>query len=530
MKNTAEIVISANDQASKILGSIAKKMEGLNNASKSLGFGKWGEGFKAIGVQMGGVTKAFSALKTGATYLAGVTAAIGGAGLGMTMFAKKANDAVREVDDLATRYQVSAEMIQVYGAAVKESGGTMEEAAAGIFRLKKAQAEAIGGSKELQLAFAGVGLSLADLKKMDAQEIMYQMADAFKDSNKDLQKIKVLTTVMGKSGTAYMATMNAGAAATRDLYRDMVNDGRIFTEEQIKNSKVFDDAWNKAEGTVIGFKNLLGTDLANALLPFVQSFPKWLVDNKDSIRSSFKEFLEKLPRIIESVTGAFRSLWGAGVKISSFFSGLSDVLGGNAALWVGIAAILAAPIVLFGVIGAKIALVTAGIVALFAGMAKLWDCIKTGLSPLGEIFDKFSSIGGVVASLFGPIGLLAKAFKNFLGLSADVAKTGGDLSSNPGGFIGAPSKALSDWSYGDFAGGRDAAPTSSRPANMPSIDSPVAAARMIGNIAPMSQDIKNTVDLRIKVDGAAQVVETKAKPGADTKINVKTGLAMQGGY
>ena len=136
----ANIVLSATDRVSGVLAGIAARMEKTSAATEKLGrIAGWDNvraGLQLMGEQSQGLAKAWGKLQGAASglvttlkWVGGGAAAVAGAGYGLVSFWKSANDAARQIDDLAGRYQVNSQTLQLAGVMVAESGGSFEDAA-----------------------------------------------------------------------------------------------------------------------------------------------------------------------------------------------------------------------------------------------------------------------------------------------------------------------------------------------------------------------------------------------------------------
>lgn len=376
------------EQALGGLRRISGTMESVNKATQGVrghfsaiysGFGKVVESFKSVTL---------------------VGAAIGGAAYGLFNFAKSAVDAIDDVGDMATRYGVAANSIQVYGDLVKDAGGSTEDAAAAFRFLNKNMSAAIGGNKEVQKAFAAVGISVDDLKHLKPEQVMERVADAFQGSNNELAKSAILTKLYGKNGTILMGIMNEGSQAIRDHYKQMGDDGRLFTEEQIENADKFAKQWQRTAGIFEGMKNTLGLELMGVLMPVIEQFREWAVANKDLIGTKFKEFLIHLPPLLESVVKVGKAL-GA---VFLFIAGPLE--------WIGHT---------FGMTAAVVAGLTVACAPFIAAVVSLGSVV---VSAIGAFVSWTGVIGGIVATLKGLGAVLAFVGVPILPLVAAIGLMG----------------------------------------------------------------------------------------------------------
>jgi len=523
----ANILIQANDRASSVLTRIAGRMEKVNHAARSIGqrtgFNRLTFGFRAIGAQLKPLANGLVAVDKFARGAAMSVAAVGAATYGMARFAKSANDAARKVDDLAQRYQVDTKTIQVVGAMVAESGGSMEDAAAAIGKLRKAQHEAINGNKDMAAAFQGVGLSVADLQKMTPDDVILRMADAFKDSTNAGAKQAIVLKTMGKSGEVMMQSLNGGAQNFRDQLAGMTADGRIFTQEQIEASRKFDEAWNRVAGAFEGIKNMVGFDLAEELTPIIDAVREWAVANRGVIKSKFKEFIEKIKPLMPAIRESFKAVARVGgLLVKVFFvlaKALSPLIRLLAKTISGIVDIAAA----IGEFTGKV--FDAGVAIagdLCDGLKDLWTWLVDKTAPAFEFLGAaIEALHPVLDGILHPFDTLMDSLKgiwNFIikveqvviSLFAKLAKLSNTKAGNwLAEKMGMSADALNQLKFDTSAPGSGSDATSSA----------VAIAKS------KKQDITNTLNIKIDAEGRARVAKMEAG-SPQTRMNVKTGPAM----
>lgn len=526
-----ELVIAAVDKATTTLNQIGARMEALTKPAGDL-HKALGKLYDATG--LGAVKKAVGGLKDSILGLGGAMVGIGGIYSGtvgsIIMFGNHAVDAADKIGDLSSKYQIHANTLQVYGSMVEEAGGTTEDAAAAMGKLKKAMNEAIHGGKEQAAAFAGVGISIEKLKKMTPEQVMEQMADSFKGSEKDLAKQSVLLELMGKNGTIFMDVMNQGSDAYRQRLEEMRADGSLLSEEQLKQADDYDKSWKRMQRTIDGIKTALGLKLANALESTVQGIQKWIVANRALIDQKFDAFIKKLPQILEIGKDLMVGLWGVVEKVGGAFKILNSILGPTGATLLMVAGVMSPMIMAGGQLAFAIGK-AAWIVGNFTGVIPL---AMRALSGLWSVMLA-NPIGLLVAAV---IGLAVIIYKNWDSIVQYVSDAWDRIKAvfDVGFFDGLIQLWLESWQA--MANGilgiiKSLVPDSWMPDAMKKFQFTFAAdrAQNVTTAAAAAQahkqDIKNTVRLEIDAEGRPRVKEMRAG-SQNTTIDVSAGLAMAG--
>jgi hypothetical protein len=111
------------------------------------------------------------------------------------------------VQDLSERYGVNAEALQRLGNAAELNGSSLEGVAKGFNKLEIAQSRALAGSDKQIQAFANLGVSVDDLKKLSPEEIMQKLGKSSLNAADSV-------TILGKSALELRPTLRGLADGT----------------------------------------------------------------------------------------------------------------------------------------------------------------------------------------------------------------------------------------------------------------------------------------------------------------------------
>ena len=567
-QSKTEIVIAAVDKATSTLSAIGAKMDAMTRpaADLSKAFGKL---YDSTG--LGGVKKAVGGLKDSMLGLGGAVIGIGGVYAGsvgaIIAWGNHAAEAAHKIKDLSARYQLDSQMLQVYGTMIEETGGNIEDAAAALGKLKKNMNEAMHGGKEQAAAFAGVGISLEQLKKMSPEQVLQKMADAFKGSEKDMAKQAVLLELMGKNGTVFMEVLNKGADAARQRYGEMREDGAMLSQEQLKQAEEYESVWKRLQRTLNGIGITLGLKFATAIQPLISTMQQLMVANREIIDQKFDEFLKRIPDIIEVGTMMFKGLWGVVKLVGGAFKSLNGVMGPTGTTLLMLSGVMS-PVILsalslfmsLGKVAWIIANVTGIIPALTAGFSALWVVMMA--NPIIAIGAAIVAAAVAIYVYWDPIvefmtkawAKISEAASACWDLVAGVVSIAWDKIKSifdPNFF----SSLIQGWlqSWQELGNGiknviKSAIPDSLIPDSVKNFKMSVATdylTKITGGTPSASssvqgtttaaaaaqtqkQDIKNTIKIQIDSEGRPTVKELAAG-STNTRIDVSAGLAMAGG-
>lgn len=501
----------------KGLQKISSQMQKMRDATVGIG-----DRFGKVKTAMGGVADGFKTLS-----VAG--AAVSGVGVGLVGWAKSATDAADDIGDMATRYGVASEAIQVYGDLVKDAGGSTEDAAGAFRFLNKSMSGALAGNKKMQEAFAGVGISVSELQSLKPEQVMMRVADAFKGSNNDLAKSAVLTQLMGKNGTIMMGVMNEGAAAIGKHYDEMGADGRLFTQEQLKSADALAKNWQRATGVFEGLKNTLGLELMQTLSPLIEQFRSWAVANKEVIASKFKEFLLHLPSLFESVVKVAEVLGGVFGALIAPLKWIGHNFGMTTAVVTALLVVCAPLILSVGSLAVAVwgLLAPFGLVAVLIGLViaaglmwyTRWDDICGGFTLLmSDLGDLFSRVGESIKGAWGGmIDWVSQKIEWIIGKFAalkEAASSAMPFLTKAAAFtpMGAAFN-LGKAAYNAFTGSGS--------------DGEASSGKGAGMLLAQKQQIGGRLDIKIDSEGRPRVTNMQATGGIDLFANTGVmGMAM----
>lgn len=358
--------------------------------------------------------------------------AITGAVAGVGLLAKTTADAAEQIGGFASRYQVSAEAIQVYASLISSAGGTADNVAEAMGSLGEAMADAFSGDEDAAQAFEAIGIGLDDLRSMSREQILEKMADAFSKSENAIAKQAIVLKLMGEDGTFFMETLNGGAEEYQKKLAELREDGGIVSDEEIENSKAFNAAVGRLSQTVSSIKTDFGLAAAQKLLPLVEKIRVLIYENRAAIDQVIGKIADRLPGFIETfgqVAGEAFAIFG---QVLSVVGAIVEKIGTVPSAAIALAMAFGPSIVAVGKIGVQVAKVIAMAVAgvgaipaafIAAGGAMVvalvknwdevcayvtgaWERVKEGFSKgifdgLMTAFDELTT--GLLNAIFGTI-------------------------------------------------------------------------------------------------------------------------------
>lgn len=137
----------------------------------------------------------------------------------------------KRIDDLSQRYQVNAGALQRLGNAAELNGSSLDGVAQGFNKLEISQSRALGGNQHMIKAFAALGVSVDDLRKLSPEEIMAKLG-------KSSMNAADMVAVLGKAALSLRPTLEGVANGTIKL-------GKAIDEVDVKKLAEAHDFFRK---------------------------------------------------------------------------------------------------------------------------------------------------------------------------------------------------------------------------------------------------------------------------------------------
>jgi hypothetical protein len=121
-----------------------------------------------------------------------------------------------ELDHLSAKTGISVSSLSGLQLIVREMGGEFEPIALGLVKMEKAQALAAGGSKPLLAAFAAIGISVKEVKSLNAEQMLERIAQGFEQHTNHAVQAAVATALFGRGGQALIPILREQGSALEE--------------------------------------------------------------------------------------------------------------------------------------------------------------------------------------------------------------------------------------------------------------------------------------------------------------------------
>jgi hypothetical protein len=235
----ARILVTAQDQASRVLRGLSGEM---------------------------------AALGTSAGRLRGLFAGIG-AGAALAGF-RNITKGMEAVYEASQKVGMSVEALSALKYAAEQSGVGFEQLTGGLVKFSKAIIEAQTGNKELASLLKQIGVTAADT----AETALSKVAAVFEQMPDGIEKTALATKLFGKSGADLIPFLNEGADGLARLMEEAARLGVVLNGDAAKAADDFGDNLDALKAAAEGVGIALVSDLLPSLVSVTNTLKTAIID------------------------------------------------------------------------------------------------------------------------------------------------------------------------------------------------------------------------------------------------------------
>jgi len=272
--------------------------------------------------------RAFSGITKGLRTVAGAalnlkTAFVGVAGAaGIGLLISRSLDATDALAKTATRIGTTTEALSRLHFAADISGVSTETLNMAMQRFTRRTAEAARGTGEAKDAIRELGLNANDLLRLDLDEQMIKLADAFADVQTDADKVRLAMKLFDSEGVALVQTLGAGSAGLREMFSEAEALGAVMSTDAAKGVEDAQDALTRLKTVMGGLRDQVVAALAPALESIVTSLTD-MVREAGLAEGGFKQLASN---IAGSMIGAFVTvIEGSENMVNTIIQGINAI-------------------------------------------------------------------------------------------------------------------------------------------------------------------------------------------------------------
>jgi len=528
-------VISVADKSTTKLRGINKSFRNLtgpitriNNQLRAL---DRVSGFKALRNGLGGVRRQLGLLG------AGLTGVAGGAFAAIKSLATTGDEVLKT----ATNFGITTDALQEWRFVAERSGVAQATLDKSFQAFTKRLSEARNGTGELfgllkKVNPAFLEQILAIKNNEDAYAALIKGMSGLKSQQ---QQILLGDKAFSEAGRQLVKITAQGSKEIANLRKEAHKYGAVISGDVLRDSAKFKDEMTNIGSLFKAVGFTLGTALIPELSGLLIEFREWLLLSKQTGgQEKLKEFAKSMAQGVRDLATQFKIIVP---KISS----LLDSIGGFKTLAIGLAAILAGPllaalvglggaIVTFGtfLVATPVGLFAAGVVAIgiavyqliggFKSLINLYpkmvlavsDTIETGINKFKEFLAFVKPVTDQVKGVFSKfIDNVMVLFEPLLNIGARIAKGFGALSG-----------------IGRLLGG--AAPASGGASSSPAAQSTASKTRFLNEFKQQQNGAQKTDvggRITVQIDSEGRIKKTDVNnnnPAVDLDIDAGYALAI----
>lgn len=261
---------------------------------------------------------------------------VGAIGTGLVMMVNKFGEAVQKTIDfgdelgkLSQKLGISSTELSGLAYAGDLAGLSLQQMANGYKRLAQSMFEAQDVTSEQAGYFRALGIEVTDTngKLKSTEQVMYELADVFKDMEDGPEKTAIAMKLLGKAGVDMIPALNQGSEALKKFKEEAAEFGAVWNKEQSRQAEEYNDNITRLGKAVEG----LFTRIAQMLLPSLISLTEALITSAKE-GGTLNAVFDVLKVTVEILwKGAIAPLIIAVSTLSTAFNTLGKIIGGVAA-------------------------------------------------------------------------------------------------------------------------------------------------------------------------------------------------------
>jgi hypothetical protein len=236
----------------------------------------------------------------------------------ITSFFTALGSAARDLDEAsksAQRLGMSMTTFQNLSQVADEAGVSIGQMSGLLTVMTRNLGNLTNGSKSAQKAFAGIGLTLADLQSLSPERQFELISQRIMALPTAAERTAAAMSIFGRQGAAAMGLISdVASGAYSDIAKLREQLGLNLTDSQVKGIEIMNDAIGRTSMVFQGFINQFLAGLAPAIATVANLFVKFFSENTSgfSIAQTMAQgltyYIRLLAGYVVRLTGAFQIL------------------------------------------------------------------------------------------------------------------------------------------------------------------------------------------------------------------------------
>ena len=291
----------------------------------------------------------------------------------------------------------------------KERGVSAQQLNRSFITLERNQTRGAQGVKISAEAFKQLGISQQSLKRLNTEQLIERVADAFKQLGPGAQRATIAQQLFGRGAQGLVNVLGKGGAGVRALRREIDASGASMDRNGVRKALALAQAQRKLDAQFLGLKLTIG----QAIIPYLTRGARALSTFIDQMRKGTGtggQVRKVLEQVGNGVGQLARALAPAARGLATLFGPAAKVAGTAIG---GMTQIIKSVV---GVVRGMVGVVSNLLKGNFAGA---WRSVKKIVS------SALSGLGGLVKTLMAPVytavsGVVGRALKALGGLGSGI--------------------------------------------------------------------------------------------------------------
>lgn len=254
------------------------------------------------------------------------------------------------LNTLASQTGLTTQELQKLQYASQFVDVSVETMTGSVTKLTQSMSKARDGSKESEEAFKKLHIRITDGSGAlrDANDVFYEAIDKLGKVKNETERDALAMKLFGRSAKELNPLIEAGSERLKELGIEAENLNLVWSDEQMGKAQRLQDALDKFQSAIQGFKEGLGM----VLLPLLTSLLEALSKIDPKILATIA-VIAGVVVVIVNVVKAIKSLTGTASAISSFFKTFDFAANKTKLIIIGIVAAVITLIALLNVLFGK---------------------------------------------------------------------------------------------------------------------------------------------------------------------------------
>lgn len=362
--------------------------------------------------------------------MAGLSAALAGAGFAMWKLVRQTADAADAAATGAQRYGLTTETFQELEHAAALSGTNIEAVGDALKDLSMRAADAARGGEGNVKMFRRLGVSLkgANGQLKSADELMMDVADRIAKMKNPTEQLGAAVAAFGESGVKMLPMLRQGRRGIMEMREEARELGHVISADAATGFQDLNNNLMRGRKLLEGWRNRLAVALLPKVNELVERMFRWARANREVISAKIDDFAKRVVWFLDEMVVQLGNVnrmvqawggWEANIKrVGKAFALLGMLkVAGHAVMMVNglqkMVVVLKAVRVAMLLAFAKPLAIAAAVALAIAGIALAVEDViifmRGGDSLVGRFFAKF----GAAEKAREVIGKVGDAFKAF---------------------------------------------------------------------------------------------------------------------